>query len=109
MSKPLDILNPEEPLLGSDDEDDDFEPGVKWPTLWPLEVPISNDGLFVTTRSGKGGNQDVQTEIGDVDVSLRRKAQRMFDELIREEEKNNDDLRRKQKLDYVVYSLCLKL
>ena len=51
----------------------------------------------------------MQTEIGDVDVSLKRKAQRMFYELIREEEKNNDDLRRKQKLDYVVYSLCLKL
>ena len=28
MSKPSDILNPENPLLDSEEEDDDFEPGI---------------------------------------------------------------------------------
>ena len=27
MSKPSDILNPDNPLLDSEEEDDDFEPG----------------------------------------------------------------------------------
>ena len=55
-----------------------------------LEEPVTNDGLFVKTRSGKGGVDDSVTELGDVDASLKRK-----------EEKSLDTIRKKQRLVYV--------
>ena len=73
------------------------------------EVPITNDGLFVKTRSGKGGDGDDFKEIEDVDISLKRKAASLFDEMIREDEKEDEMLRKKQKLQnvgiYWIYSL----
>lgn len=68
---------------------------------WSTEVPVTDDGLFVTTRSGKGGNQDQQTELDDVDVLLKRKAQQTFAELEREKEKDEEIIRSKPKLSYV--------
>ena len=65
------------------------------------EVPITNDGLFVTTRSGKGGDGDDLKEIEDVDISLKRKAASLFDEMMREDEKEDERLRKKQKLQNV--------
>ena len=65
------------------------------------EVPITNDGLFVKTRSGKGGDGDDFKEIEDVDISLKRKAASLFDEMIREDEKEDEMLRKKQKLQNV--------
>lgn len=66
-----------------------------------LEEPVTNDGLFVKTRSGKGGVDDSVTELGDVDASLKRNAQMAFEELQREEEKSLDTIRKKQRLVYV--------
>ena len=68
---------------------------------WSTEGPVTDDGLFVTTRSGKGGNQDQQTELDDVDVLLKRKAQQTFAELEREKEKDEEIIRSKPKLSYV--------
>lgn len=70
---------------------------------WSTEVPVTDDGLFVTTRSGKGGNQDQQTELDDVDVLLKRKAQQTFAELEREKEKDEEIIRSKPKLSYVYF------
>ena len=72
---------------------------------WLAEAPITDDGLFVTTRSGKGGNQDQKTELEDVDVSLKRKAEQAFAELQREKERDEEIVRNKPKLSYV----CLLL
>ena len=66
-----------------------------------VEEPVTNDGLFVKTRSGKGGTDDSITELGDVDASLKRNAQRAFEELQREEEQHLDTIRKKQRLVYV--------
>ena len=66
-----------------------------------LEEPVTNDGLFVKTRSGKGGVDDSVTELGDVGASLKRNAQMAFEELQREEEKSLDTIRKKQRLVYV--------
>lgn len=63
-----------------------------------IEEPVTNDGLFVKTRSGKGGMDDSVTELGDVDASLKRNAQKAFEDLQREEEKNLDTIRKKQRL-----------
>ena len=102
MSKPSDILNPDNPLLDSEEEDDDFEPGRK--TCWKLidiEVPITNDGLFVKTRSGKGGDGDVGGVIEDVDISLKRKAMSIFEDMQREEISNSNMLKKKPRIDSV--------
>ena len=65
------------------------------------EVPVTNDGLFVKTRSGKGGDGDDSKEIEDVDISLKRKAASLFDELMKEDERENEKLRKKVKLQNV--------
>lgn len=62
---------------------------------------MTNDGLFVKTRSGKGGTDDAVTEIEDVDVSLKRNAQRMFEEMQRQEEQELDAIRKKPRIVYV--------
>ena len=62
---------------------------------------MTNDGLFVKTRSGKGGTDDAVTEIEDVDISLKRKAQRMFEEMQRQEEQELDAIRKKPRIVYV--------
>ena len=55
----------------------------------------------MTTRSGKGGDGDDLKEIEDVDISLKRKAASLFDEMMREDEKEDERLRKKQKLQNV--------
>ena len=72
------------------------------------EVPVTNDGLFVTTRSGKGGDGDDPKEIEDVDISLKRKAASLFDEMMKEDEKEDERLRKKQKLQNVGVN-CISL
>lgn len=62
---------------------------------------MTNDGLFVKTRSGKGGTDDAVTEIEDVDISLKRDAQRMFEEMQRQEEQELDAIRKKPRIVYV--------
>ena len=62
---------------------------------------MTNDGLFVKTRSGKGGTDDAVTEIEDVDISLKRNAQRMFEEMQRQEEQELDAIRKKRRIVYV--------
>lgn len=62
---------------------------------------MTNDGLFVKTRSGKGGTDDAVTEIEDVDISLKRNAQRMFEEMQRQEEQELDAIRKKPRIVYV--------
>lgn len=62
---------------------------------------MTNDGLFVKTRSGKGGTDDAVTEIEDVDISLKRNAQRMFEEMQRQEEQELDVIRKKPRIVYV--------
>ena len=62
---------------------------------------MTNDGLFVKTRSGKGGTDDAVTEIEDVDISLKRNAQRMFEEMQRQEEQDLDAIRKKPRIVYV--------
>lgn len=62
---------------------------------------MTNDGLFVKTRSGKGGTDDAVTEIEDVDISLKRNAQRMFEEIQRQEEQELDAIRKKPRIVYV--------
>lgn len=62
---------------------------------------MTNDGLFVKTRSGKGGTDDAVTEIEDVDISLKRNAQRMFEEMQRQEEQQLDAIRKKPRIVYV--------
>lgn len=75
-------------------------------------MPITNDGLFVRTRSGKGGDGDDYTEIEDVDVSLKRKAASLFEEMVRDYEKEDEVLRKKQKLQnvhlllYYLFGMC---
>ena len=62
---------------------------------------MTNDGRFVKTRSGKGGTDDAVTEIEDVDISLKRNAQRMFEEMQRQEEQELDAIRKKPRIVYV--------
>lgn len=62
---------------------------------------MTNDGLFVKTRSGKGGTDDAVTEIEDVDISLKRNAQRIFEEMQRQEEQELDAIRKKPRIVYV--------
>ena len=62
---------------------------------------MTNDGLFVKTRSGKGGTDDAVTEIEDVDISLKRNAQRMFEEMQRQEDQELDAIRKKPRIVYV--------
>lgn len=62
---------------------------------------MTNDGLLVKTRSGKGGTDDAVTEIEDVDISLKRNAQRMFEEMQRQEEQELDAIRKKPRIVYV--------
>ena len=62
---------------------------------------MTNAGLFVKTRSGKGGTDDAVTEIEDVDISLKRNAQRMFEEMQRQEEQELDAIRKKPRIVYV--------
>lgn len=110
MSKPSDILNPDNPLLDSEEEDDDFEPGnLMIRSIIVIEVPITNDGLFVKTRSGKGGDGDNYSMIEDVDDSLKLKAKRMFEEMEREELNNEDGIRKKQRVDSVCLSILFHI
>ena len=62
---------------------------------------MTNDGLFVKTRSGKGGTDDAVTEIEDVDISLKRNAQRVFEEMQRQDEQELDAIRKKPRIVYV--------
>ena len=62
---------------------------------------MTNDGLFVKTRSGKGGTDDAVTVIEDVDISLKHNAQRMFEEMQRQEEQQLDAIRKKPRIVYV--------
>ena len=62
---------------------------------------MTNDGLFVKTRSGKGGTDEAVTEIEDVDISLKRNAQRMFEEMQRQEELELEAILKYALIDYV--------
>ena len=68
-----------------------------------IEEQIINDGLFVTTRSGKGGDGDSANVIEDVDASLKRKARSIFEDMVREDSQNEEMLRKRQRID----SVCL--
>ena len=65
---------------------------------------MTNDGLFVTTRSGKGGTLDISNELEDGDPVLKRKVASIFEDMLREDEKENEILRKKPKLQNVSLS-----
>ena len=102
MENPASILNPNNPLVDSEEEDDDFEPGkMSLCSVMLVETPVTNDGLFVTTRSGKGGNLNDSGVLDDVDVSLKRRAATVFEEMVREEQMESERIRKKPKLQDV--------
>ena len=70
-------------------------------TIQVEEAPVSDDGLFVTTRSGKGGTGPGHEEIKDVSPTLKRKAASAFEDMLREQEKEEEILRKKQRLQNV--------
>lgn len=70
-------------------------------SVMTVETPITNDGLFVTTRSGKGGNLNDSGVLDDVDVSLKRRAATVFEEMVKEDQLKNETLRKKPKLQDV--------
>ena len=71
------------------------------------EEQITNDGLFVTTRSGKGGDGDSANVIEDVDASLKRKARSIFEDMVREDNQNEEMLRKRQRIDSVCVFIYL--
>ena len=104
MENPASILNPNNPLVDSEEEDDDFEPGtMSVCSIMRVETPITNDGLFVTTRSGKGGNLNDSGVLDDVDVSLKRRAATVYEEMIKEDQIENERIRKKPKLQDVSF------
>ena len=106
MENPASILNPNNPLIDSEEEDDDFEPGkIAGRSVMVVETPVTNDGLFVTTRSGKGGNLNDSAVLDDVDVSLKRRAATLFEEMVKEDQMESERIRKKPKLqDVVIWS-----
>ena len=62
---------------------------------------MTNDGLFVTTRSGKGGTLDFADALDDGDPVLKRKIASIFEDMLREDEKENEMLRKKPKVENV--------
>ena len=69
-----------------------------------IEVPVTNDGMFVTLRSGKGGDGDKYKEIEEIDSSLKRRAMDVFEEMQREEMKYVEMIKKKPRIDSVCFS-----
>ena len=103
MENSASILNPNNPLIDSEGEDDDFEPGkIVGSSVMVVETPVTHNGLFVTTRSGKGGNLNDSAVLDDVDASLKRRAATVFEEMVKEDQMESERIRKKPKLQDVV-------
>jgi singapore isolate B (sub-type 7) whole genome shotgun sequence assembly, scaffold_9 len=103
MENSASILNPNNPLIDSEEEDDDFEPGkIVGSSVMVVETPVTHNGLFVTTRSGKGGNLNDSAVLDDVDASLKRRAATVFEEMVKEDQMESERIRKKPKLQDVV-------
>ena len=100
MENSASILNPNNPLIDSEEEDDDFEPGKIVGSS--VETPVTHNGLFVTTRSGKGVNLNDSAVLDDVDASLKRRAATVFEEMVKEDQMESERIRKKPKLQDVV-------
>ena len=66
-----------------------------------VETPVTNDGLFVTTRSGKGGNLNDSGVLDDVDISLKRRAATLYEEMVKEDQMESERIRKRPKLQDV--------
>ena len=69
-----------------------------------IEVPVTNDGMFVTLRSGKGGDGDKYKEIEEIDSSLKRRAMNVFEEMQREEMQYEEMIKKRPRIDSVCFS-----
>lgn len=87
--------DPKQEPLDSEEEDEDFE----------IEGEIEDRGLYVHTRSGKGGDYDFEDEIEEISDDRKRIAQSLFDEMKKKDIESYESERKRPKITNKFLSL----